>query len=41
MTKSKKWIQVEKSKASRAKNFSSQSELFFTSGAREAFIKLR
>ncbi len=37
----KKWIRVEKSEAFRAKNFSSQSGLFFTPKARTAFIKLR
>ena len=41
MTKSKKWIQAEKVKASKVKNINSQSGLFFTLKAREAFIKLR
>ncbi len=38
---SKKWIRVEKSKASRAKNLCSQSGLFLTSKAKKAFTKLR
>ncbi len=40
-TKSKKWIQAEKSEASRAKNFSNQLGLFLTFGARKVFTKLR
>ncbi len=39
--KSKKWIWAEKSEASRAKNLSSQSGLFFTNDARRAFIELK
>ncbi len=41
MAKSKKWIRAEKSEASRAKNLSSQSGLFFTSEAKKAFTELR
>ncbi len=39
--KSKKWIQVEKSEASWAKNLSSQSRSFLISKARKAFIELK
>ncbi len=39
--KSKKWIQAEKSEASRAKNFSSQSGSFLISKAKKAFTKMR
>ncbi len=41
MAKSQEWIRAEKSKASRDKNFSSQSESFLTFKARNAFTKLR
>ena len=41
MAKFKKWIQAKKAKTSRIKNISSQLELFFTSKAKKAFIKLR
>ena len=41
MAKSKKWIQVEKSEAAKAKNLNSQSVLFLTPKAKKAFIKLR
>ncbi len=39
--KSKKWIQAEKSEASRAKNLSSQSGSFFPLKARKTFTELR
>ncbi len=39
--KSKKWIQVEKSEASRAKNLSSQLGSFFISKTKKAFTKLK
>ena len=41
MAKSKKWIYAKKIEVFRAKNLSSQSRLFLTSGARKTFIKLR
>ncbi len=41
MAKSKKWIRAEKSEASRAKNFCSQSGSFFIPEARKDFIALR
>ena len=41
MTKSKKWIRVEKAEVSRARNLSSQSKAFFTTDSRKAFTELR
>ncbi len=41
MARSKKWIRAEKSKAFRAKNFSSELASFLTSKAKKAFTKLR
>ena len=41
MAKSKKLIQIEKAEASKAKNISSQSELFLPSRAKKRFTKLR
>ncbi len=41
MAKSKKWIQAEKSEASRVKKLSSQWGLFFTLKAKKAFTELR
>ncbi len=39
--KSKKWIRVKKSEASRTKNLSSQSGSFFTSEATKTFIEVK